>query len=283
MNILSIQSFVAFGHVGNRAAMLPLERLGHEVWPINTVLLAHHPGYGAWHGRVAAAEEIMTLIGGLEARGAFGRCDAVLSGYLGDVALGPALLDAVGRVRKANPKALYCCDPVMGDQARGFYVRAGIPEFFRDQVVPLADLLIPNTFELGWLAAVRVDDATSALGAARALIARGPRLVVATGLRRMVRGRPRIGALAVEASRAWYAEAPFIAAPANGAGDAFAALFLGHYLRGRRVGGALERAVSALHAVIAKTAVLGSGELALVESQEAFLKPKRLFKSEKIG
>lgn len=283
MNVLSIQSFVSFGHVGNRAAILPLERLGHEVWPVNTVSLAHHPGYGAWRGRVAAPEEIATLIDGLEARGALGRCDAVLSGYLGDAALGPVLLDAVRRVRKANPKALFCCDPVMGDGARGFFVRAGIPEFFRDEAAPVADLLLPNAFELGWLTGLPVDDLASALAAARALIARGPRLVVVTGLRRTVRVRPRIGALAVEVLRAWHAEAPLIAAPANGAGDVFAALFLGHYLRGRRPGHALERAVSALHAVMAKTAALGSGELALVESQDAFLGPKRLFKAEKMG
>lgn len=300
MNVLSIQSFVAFGHVGNRAAILPLERLGHEVWPVNTVVLAHHPGYGAWRGRLAAPEEIKTLIDGLEARGVLGRCDAVLSGYLGDAALGPVLLDAVRRVRKANPKALYCCDPVMGDGARGFFVRAGIPEFFRDEAVPMADLLLPNAFELRWLTGFPVDDLASALAAARELIAQGargaplsfkeeagfarrPRLVVVTGLRRTVRGRSRIGALAVEALRAWHAEAPLIAVPANGAGDVFAALFLGHYLDGRRPGRALERAVSALHAVMAKTAALGSGELALVESQEAFLKPKRLFKAEKMG
>lgn len=283
MNVLSIQSFVAFGHVGNRAAILPLERLGHEVWPVNTVSLAHHPGHGAWRGRIATPGEIGTLIDGLEARGALGRCDAVLSGYLGDAALGPALLDVVRRVREANPNALYCCDPVMGDQARGLYVRAGVPEFFRDEAVPRADLLLPNAFELGWLAAARVDDVESALAAARGLIARGPRLVVVTGLWRTARGRARIGALAVDAEQAWHAEAPLVAAPANGAGDAFAAIFLGHYLRAGRVGRALEHAVSALHAVMAKTAALGRGELALVESQAAFLAPNRLFKAAKIG
>ncbi len=283
MNVLSIQSAVAYGHVGNSAARLALERLGHEVWAIDTATLAHHPGYGGWHGRVATAAELATLIAGLAECRAFERCAAVLSGYLGDASLGTPLLDAVARAKAANPKALYLCDPVMGDDAKGLYVRPGIPQFFRERALTRADILMPNLFELGLLSERRVDGLAEALAAARSLLGRGPRLVVAKGLCRRHRGRERIAALAVSAHAAWLAETPLLEAPASGAGDCFAALFLGHLLKRRSVPAALGHAVSAIHAVLSKTAALGARELALVAAQESLLAPKRLFKAGKIG
>lgn len=287
MSVLSIQSSVSYGHVGNSAAAFALQRLGIETLPVSTVTLAHHPGHGAWRGRIAEPRELAALIDGLEAMGALAECDAVLSGYLGDVSLGAALLDAVWRVKAANPQALYCCDPVMGEHAKGFYVSAGIPEFFRDQAQPCADILLPNLFELGWLAkgeGARAEwNIETAHAAARLLIARGPRLVVVKGLRRVVRGRQRIGALAVTAKTAWHAEAPLVEAPAYGAGDLFAALFLAHTLRGRNPARALELAVSVVHGVMARTAALGAHELALIPAQSQLAQPKRLFKAARIG
>ncbi|MFI4988272.1 MAG: pyridoxal kinase PdxY, partial [Alphaproteobacteria bacterium] len=261
MNVLSIQSAVAFGHVGNSAARLALERLGHEVWQIDTVTLAHHPGYGSWRGRIATAAEFATLLDGLAECGAFQHCDAVLSGYLGDAALGAGLLDAVARAKAANPKALYLCDPVMGNSSKGLYVRPGIPEFFRGHALAHADILMPNLFELGRLAGREVADLEAAVASARSLIGRGPKLVVVKGLRRRRRGQAKIAALAVAADAVWLAESPLVTAPASGAGDCFAALFLGHLLKRRSVPAALTHAVSALHAVLRRTAALGLGEL----------------------
>lgn len=286
MSILSIQSSVSFGHVGNSAAVLVLQRLGFEVWPLNTVTLAHHPGHGSWRGRVAEPTELATLVDGLAALGVLGGCRVVLSGYLGDAVLGPVLIEAAERAKRANPAALYCCDPVMGDATKGFYVRPGIPAFFRDVALPRADILAPNCFELGWLTDRAIENTGIALEAARALLQRGPRLVVVKGLRRTERGRARIGALAVTAEAAWRAETPFVEAPAEGAGDCFTALFLGQYLLRGAVAPALEATVSALHAVMVKTAARdGSGPraLALIEAQAAFRAPKRLFKAEQIG
>lgn len=283
MNVLSIQSAVVVGHVGNSAARFALERLGHEVWPIDTVSLAFHPGHGRWCGRMAEPAELATLIDGLDEAGALARCDAVLSGYLGDAALGAPLLDAVARVKARRAEALYACDPVMGSGAKGFYVRDGIPAFFRDRALPRADILLPNAFELGWLTGREIDGIAAAHEAARSLLSRGPRLVVVKGLARRLGGKPRIGALAVTAKAAWHVEAPLVDAPADGAGDAFAALFLGHYLKRRGVPQALERAASGIHAVMTKTAALGGSELALIESQDALARPKRLFKAGRIG
>ena len=144
MNILSIQSSVAYGHVGNSAAVFPLQRLGHTVWPVATVQFSNHPGYGQWRGPIFAANDVAAVVAGIAERGVFSRCDAVLSGYMGDAAIGTVILDAVAEVRKANPKALYCCDPVIGDVGRGVFVRPGIPKFIRDRSVPVADIITPN-------------------------------------------------------------------------------------------------------------------------------------------
>ena len=152
MQILSVQSSVAFGHVGNSAAVFPLQRLGHEVWPVNTVHFSNHTGYGEWRGPLLDPADVAAVIQGIGERGAFASIDAVLSGYQGDPAVGAVILDAVAAVRAANPDAVYCCDPVMGDVGRGMFVRPGIPEFMRDTVVPAADVITPNHFELDFLA-----------------------------------------------------------------------------------------------------------------------------------
>ncbi len=151
MNILSIQSHVAYGHVGNDAAVFPLQRMGVEVWPIHTVQFSNHTGYGDWKGRVFDAAMITEVLAGIEQRGVLGGCDGVLSGYMGSADIGGAILDAVKAVKRANPVAKYCCDPVIGDVGRGIFVREGIPEFMRNEAVPAADIVTPNQFELDFL------------------------------------------------------------------------------------------------------------------------------------
>src|SRR5215470_17998943 len=151
MNILSIQSHVAYGHVGNAAATFPLQRLGIEVWPIHTVQFSNHTGYGQWRGRVFEPDVIGELVQGIEERGVLGACDGVLSGYMGSAAIGEAILEAVARVKAANPAARYCCDPVIGDAGRGRYVRPEIPALLRERALAQADVVTPNQFELGEL------------------------------------------------------------------------------------------------------------------------------------
>ena len=105
MNILSIQSHVAYGHVGNAAATFPLQRIGVEVWPVHTVQFSNHTGYGEWRGPLLSAADIADVITGIEERGVMGRCDAVLSGYQGGEDVGAVILDAVAKVRRHNPRA----------------------------------------------------------------------------------------------------------------------------------------------------------------------------------
>src|SRR6476619_5456878 len=182
MNILSIQSHVAYGHVGNAAATFPLQRIGVEVWPIHTVQFSNHTGYGAWTGRVFDAALITEVVQGIAARDALARCDGVLSGYMGSAETGAAILDAVAQVRAVNPKARYCCDPVIGDVGRNVFVQPGVAEFMRDRAVPAADIVTPNHFELDHLTSRTTTTFAQALAAVEALRKTGPRVVLVTSL-----------------------------------------------------------------------------------------------------
>lgn len=277
MNILSIQSWVAYGHVGNASAMFPLQRLGAEVWAVNTVQFSNHPGHGAWRGQVFGAELIRDCVRGIEERGVLPECDAVLSGYIGDAAIGEAVLHAVERVKAANPAALWCCDPVLGDDGSGIYVRAGIPEWMRDRAMPLADIATPNRFELEWLTGRRIATLDDAKAAVRALQARGPRCVLLTSLDLPDMPADTIGMLAAEGGRFWRVTTPLLPIAVNGAGDAIAALFLFHRLRGGDAGLALARAASSVFGVLRATADAGAREILTVAAQEEFVAPSRLF------
>jgi pyridoxine kinase len=279
--VLSIQSQVAYGHVGNSAATLPLQRLGFEVIAINTVQLAHHPGHGSWHGYKVEPERIAQIVEGVARRGALGRCSAVLSGYLGAAAVADIVLDAVAALRAARPDALYLCDPVIGDDGPGVFVSAGIPELMRDALVPAADIVTPNRFELAFLAAQPVTTAAEARQAAARLRALGPRLVVATGL--SFAGDPGLAVLADSAEGTWLIKTPRLPIAPGGTGDAFSALFLGHYLRTADTRLALERAVSAMFDLLERTRASGADELCLVAAQDWFDPATPRFRAQRPG
>jgi pyridoxine kinase len=259
LNILSVQSSVAYGHVGNSAAVFPLQRMGLEVWPVNTVHFSNHTGYGHWRGQVLPAEDVAGIIRGIEERGVLGDCDAVLSGYLCDASLGEVVVGAVGRVKGLNAKTIYCCDPVMGDAGRGFFVRPGIPRFIKEVMVPAADVITPNQFELEFLTGFEVGDLDDALEAADKARRLGPETVLTTSLRRRDADADTIEMLAVSEEGAWLVQTPMlalevnVALEVNGAGDATAALFLAHLLRGAALAEALSMTASAVYSVLEET------------------------------
>ena len=281
MNILSIQSHVAYGHVGNASAVFPLQRLGAEVWAVNTVQFSNHTGYGAWRGQVFGAELVRDCVQGIAERGVLPSCDAVLSGYMGDASIGEAILDAARQVKAANPRALWCCDPVIGDVGRGVFVRPGIPEFMRDRALPAADIATPNRFELEWLTGMAVSDLDSAKSAVAALQARGPRCVLLTSLEAGA-ADGEIGMMAAEDGRFHHLTTPLLPLSVNGAGDAIAALFLFHRLRSGDAGQALEAAAASVFGVLRRTAEAGSREILSVAAQEEFVSPTRRFPARRL-
>jgi pyridoxine kinase len=282
MTILSIQSSVAYGHVGNSAAVFPLQRIGVEVWPVNTVHFSNHTGYGAWRGTVLPAEVVADVIRGIEERGVLQECDGVLSGYMGDASLGEVILDAFQRVQRANPSAVYCCDPVMGDVGRGFFVRPGIPEFMRDRAVPAATIITPNQFELEYLAKRVVTDLESALASVDRVMASGPTVVLVTSLRRHDAGGNRIEMLAVDSGGAFMVETPLLPVNVNGAGDMTAALFFAHWRKSGSIQTALELTTAAVFAVLEATAEKGSREIQLIKAQELIANPIRRFEAAQV-
>jgi pyridoxine kinase len=277
MNVLSIQSSVAYGHVGNSAAVFPLQRLGFEVWPVSTVHFSNHTGYGDWRGTVVRARDVAEVIRGVEDRGVLGACDAVLSGYLGDASLGRVVLDAVDRTKAANARAIYCCDPVMGDVGRGFFVTPGIPEFMRDHAVPAADVVTPNHFELEFLSGVAVRSLSDALEAADIVQSLGPDLVLTTSLRREGAPESVVGMLAVSGDEAWLVETPLLPLEVNGAGDAVCAIFLAHLMREGDTAGALSKSASSVYAVMESTLRDKAREIRLVKAQDAIADPPDRF------
>jgi pyridoxine kinase len=281
--ILSIQSAVAYGHVGNSAAVFPLQRIGFEVWPVNTVLFSNHTGYGAWRGRVVELGWVEDIIQGIRDRGALpDRCRALLTGYLGDATLGEVLLRTAEEVRAVRPEMVWACDPVMGDEGRGFFVRPGIPEFFRERAVPAADIVTPNQFELAYLADRPIASLADALAAAAAVRATGPKVVACTSL--TCGPEDSLGILAASGDEAWVCWTPRLPVELNGTGDAFTALFLGHWLStGGRLDRTLERTVSAMYALVKATHERGSRELALVAAQDQLVEPAERFAAERAG
>jgi pyridoxine kinase len=280
LNVLSIQSWVSYGHVGNASAVFPLQRLGAEVWAVNTVQFSNHTGYGKWRGQVFGADLINDLVEGIAERGAMERCDAVLSGYMGDAAIGEAILAAAARAKAANPAAMYCCDPVIGDVGRGVFVRPGIPEFMRDRAVPAADILTPNQFELEWLTGARVTTLAEAKAAIASLQARGPRCVLVTSLHTAETPPDQIELLAGEGGEFWRVRTPLLPISVNGAGDAIAALFLFHRLRWGEARVAVSAAASSVHGLLRRTSEAGSREILTVAAQEEFVTPSRVFRAE---
>jgi pyridoxine kinase len=277
MNILSIQSWVSYGHVGNASAVFPLQRLGANVWPINTVQFSNHTGYGHWTGEVYTGESVRTLVDGIAARDVLATCDAVLSGYMGDAGIGEAILYAVGRVRAANPAAVYCCDPVIGDTDTGVYVRPGIEVFLRDRALPLADIATPNQFEIERLTGIDCSTLDRAKAAVAALAERmrpgGLRCVLLTSLETESAPGDHIDMMAAEGGAFHLLRTPRLPVSVNGAGDAIAALFLFHRLRTGSAVAALEAAGSSVHGVLRRTAEEGSREIQMVAAQEEFVSP----------
>jgi pyridoxine kinase len=282
MNVLSIQSHVAFGHVGNASAVFPMQRLGVEVWPIHTVQFSNHTGYGSWKGRVFDGPAIEELVEGIAERGVLGRCDGVLSGYMGSADIGNAILSAVVRVRALNPDALYCCDPVIGDVGRGVFVRPGIPEFMREKAVPAADIVTPNQFELDSLSGLTTASLEDVKRAVAVVHELGPKVVLVTSVVTSETPADAVDLVAGEGGRFWRVRTPRLSLSVNGAGDAIAALFFVHYARTRSAPSALAEAAAAVYGLLKRTDEAGSREILTIAAQDEFVSPTYRFPAEEV-
>lgn len=272
MSVLSIQSSVAAGHVGNSAAAFALQRLGIPVWRIDTVVFSNHPAYGDHTGRVVPTADLSALLDGLAARNLWPHCRGILSGYLGDAGTGPLVAATVDAIRHKSPQALYLCDPVIGD-AGDIYVGDAVVDFYRSTGMAAADIVTPNAFEAAHLTGVRTDTVAGAVSAARALRRDPSQIVVVTG----IETAEATHTIALEGGSAWQTSTPTVDGPSYGAGDLFAALLLGHLLGGADLRDSLARAVSAVHGVLTGPRGALDKDISLVTEQTYLIDPPQLF------
>lgn len=280
--ILSIQSSVAYGHVGNSAAAFTLMRMGVETYPVFTVHYSNTTAYGSWRGPVLAPSDVLEVVRGIDDRGALTGVDGVLTGFQGSEAMGNTILEAVKLTKERNPKALYLADPVMGDVGRGIYVAPGIPEFLRDRVVPSADVVTPNQFELDYLTGRETHTLADLLGAVDALIATGPRTVLVTSAVADDAPANSVSMVAATADEAWLVSTPLIDQAFTGSGDVTSAAFFAVLLATGRLDEALARTAAIVYSILDATAKAGQRELALVAAQDVIVNPTHTFEVTRI-
>ena len=276
--ILSIQSSVAYGHVGNSAVTFPLMRMGVTVWPVITVHFSNHTGYESWRGPLMSASDLRDVVRGIDERGVLGEVDAVLSGYQGGEDIGAMILEAVALVKQRNPAALYCCDPVLGDEDRGSYVRPGIAEFMRQHVVPAAQIITPNQFELTALTGLPVSTMADVVKAADVVRSLGPELVLITSVVRRDGPSDMIEMVGVDGEGAWLVSTPRLPRTFTGSGDVTAGVFLATLLQKPDLSAALANTAAVIYGLLKVTGDLGRAELALTAAQDEFVQPSYSFR-----
>ncbi|MET3896611.1 pyridoxine kinase [Devosia sp. UYZn731] len=277
MSVISIQSQVVHGHVGNSAAVFPLQLAGFEVAAVPTVLLSNHPAYPSVKGRVMDAALVADLLAGLEDRGLLDSTRVLMTGYIGSPEIAAVVVDFVTRAKARNPNLLYVCDPVMGDFGPGFYVKPEVREAIIGQLVPLADILTPNRFEFDALVGRASPDTSALVSAARTL---GKSVVLVTG---SPAAQQSIETIAVEQAAAWQVATPALVTKASGTGDLLTALFVAATLKGRATPDALADAVSGVFAIIEATVAQDGLELELVRQSGLLFAPPRRFASSQVS
>lgn len=273
MPVLSIQSEVVYGHVGHQASRFILERMGHPVWAAPTVLFSNHLAHKTVTGRVLDAAQVRELIDGVRKLGVLGKANAILTGYLGAPETANLVAEVVAEVKALNPRAIYIFDPVIGDQG-AMYVKPELATALSTILVPIADVLSPNVYELGHLTGREVDSRAQAVEALHALAKRTPaRAIIGTGipdpdhpdelaviaLARKSSGDT--GTISMAVTR----RLPLFA---SGTGDAFAALFTARYLRDQDLKAAIDAAVLGMSHIVTETAATNSDELRIIETQD---------------
>ena len=284
MAVLSIQSHVVFGHVGNRAAVFPLERMGLEILPLNTVQFSSHTGYEGWTGMIFPAQHLRNVLEGLRKSGALLSCEALLSGYLGDPENADTVVNVVKELRDQFPGFLYCCDPVLGDDEHGIYVKPEVLQFMQTEVLAQASILKPNRFEAQLLSGVAIETERDIKKACRILHEKGPSIIIISSLERSCKKKDTISMALSYGEAGYRITTPrlYFSRHPHGAGDLASALFLGNFLKTKNPVIAFERMTNAVFAVFKATHQAGCRELRVIEAQEAFVAPPELFRAEQI-
>ena len=275
IRVLSIQSHVAYGYAGNKAAVFPMQKLGIEVSPIYTVQLSNHTQYDVFKGAFFSADDIRSIIEGMKANNFLSKHDAILSGYIGDITVAKVIADTVVDLKKSNPKALYCCDPVFGDfydhyDAGHIFASKDHPAMFLEHLLPIADIITPNLFELATLSGINIQSYVDITKACDALIEKTGnknQIIVVTSTSF---DKTKTGIAVYKDGNLEYTESPkYVVRPkVSGSGDITAAMFLCYILKGESLSTILKNITLCLDGIFKTTHELDTDELALIQAQK---------------
>lgn len=265
--VIVISSHVVRGSIGNRAAVFALERLGHPVWEVPTVILPWHPGHGP-AGRIIPDEaQFSTLIADIERAPWLDEVSAVLTGFMSNAGQVKAVAHLIAALKVRNPKLQYICDPVIGD-TKGLYVAETTAVAIRDLLMPLADIATPNRYELGWLTQTEPVNNQELMEAA---LRAGPETMLVTSAFALM--RDSISNVLVTRTQALMAEHRIVQGPGNGMGDLSSALFLARKMSGMSDEKALQMTTAAVFEILARAAKRGSDELMLEADASSLERP----------
>ena len=280
VDVITVQSQLVYGHAGNSAAVPPLRALGLRVAEVPTTLLSNAPFYSTLRGRMLPADWLAELLQGASERGLPERARALVSGYFGTVDNGQVFAQWARRVLADNRQLEYWLDPVIGDTHTGPYVEPALEAVFREQLLPLATVVTPNAFELGRLTgrdALAQDDA---IAAARELLQRGPRWVIAHS----VQGEPgQLVTLAVSADEVWRWSTEHLPVDVAGTGDVLLALAMAFVLRGEPMPMAISRAIAGVHTALEATLAAGVEEFDVLSAAPAAQLPPGRFRGQRLA
>ncbi len=284
-HILSIQSHVVFGYAGNKAATFPMQLLGADVWALNTVQFSNHTQYGKWKGEVLPQGLIGEIVQGILGIDRLKLCNAVLSGYMGSAEQVQEIVDVVHEVKKANPEAIYLCDPVMGHPDKGCIVADGVKEALCELAVPQADILAPNLVELRVISGQPVENFEQAIAAVKTILAKGVKKVLVKHLSNVGKEKDTFEMLLGTTDGIWHITRPLYAFKLQpvGVGDLTSGIFLANLLNGKSDIEAFEHTANAVNEVMRLTSQSELYELQIIAARNEILNPTCHYKAVKVA
>lgn len=281
--ILSIQSHVVYGHAGNSSAVFPIQRMGFEAWPIHTVQFSNHTQYKeGWTGKAFTAEDINQLVQGISNIGKLGDVEAIITGYQGSAEQCSAVLNTVNAVKEKNPNAIYVCDPVMGSPEKGCIVAPGITENLIQDVMPTADVIVPNQFELAQFVDMQINSIEDAMAACQKALQKGPSIVLVKHLHSL--SDDKFSMMLATQEGCFLAQRPHLkfAKEPVGVGDLISAVFTAGLLQGKSPAESFSHCNSAVYGVLKETSKRNEWELQTIAAQSELVKPSEIFAAKKL-
>lgn len=278
--VISVQSHVVYGHAGNSSAVFPLQRMGLEVWPVNTVQFSNHTQYQqGWTGDVYTVNQLKELISGLDNINVLGSCSGVISGYLGSEEQCYMVMDLIETVRERNSTAMYICDPVMGDPEKGCVVDQGIEGTLVNVLMPLADVIVPNQYELSKFVDMDIHSLDDAVDACKAALAKGPKVVLLKHLQTTDQPADHFTMMLACDDKCYITHAPKVypQKPYVGVGDLITALFTAGLMKGWPAVKAFKHCNEAVYGVVKQTYLSGEWELQTIAAQDKLVDPQEAF------